>query len=365
MMTINLALRRFLIGCLSSAFMLLLVTAAFGAQDEKVIISYSSRDFSILPAHVALIKGFFKEEGIDPLMVQMRPPVAAPALMNGEIHYTTTFGSMLNAIMQGMPAKLLAVVNEKPPYYIVARPGIKSVTELRGKKIAAQQRGLSDRVAAEAILESKGIDLKDVQFVTISGDLPVRMSVLTGGFADAVCLLPPGPVLLEKDGYRIIAGPDDVKIGSPTMGLTTSSKRLAEKRAEVKKVIRATVRGLRFVRERRDETIGIMAQWFTLKPEIAARSYELILPGFSQAGAISDAHDASDHRPARSDRRPTASGFARPGARLYHRAGSTERTESAMRDLDSAACDVADTKITALKMRNTMAYPRARSSVVF
>ena len=144
MMTINLALRRFLIGCLSSAFMLLLVTAAFGAQDEKVIISYSSRDFSILPAHVALIKGFFKEEGIDPLMVQMRPPVAAPALMNGEIHYTTTFGSMLNAIMQGMPAKLLAVVNEKPPYYIVARPGIKSVTELRGKKIAAQQRGLSD-----------------------------------------------------------------------------------------------------------------------------------------------------------------------------------------------------------------------------
>ena len=289
MMTINLAIRRILIGCLSGTVMLLLASGAFGAQEEKVIISYSSRDFSILPAHVALTKGFFKEEGLDPVMVQIRPPVAGPALMNGEIHYTTTFGSMLNAIMQGLPAKLLAVVNEKPPYYIVARPGIKSVTELRGKKIAAQQRGLSDRVAAEAILESKGIDLKDVQFVTISGDLPVRMSVLTGGFADAVCLLPPGPVLLEKDGYRIVAGPDDVKVGSPTMGLTTSSKRLTEKRAEVKKVIRAMVRGLRFVRERRDETIGIMAQWFALKPEIAARSYELILPGFSQAGAITDA----------------------------------------------------------------------------
>ena len=112
------------------------------------------------------------------------------------------------------------------------------------------------------------------------------------------------------------------------MGLTASSKRLTEKRAEVKKVIRAIVRGLRFVRERRDETIGIMAQWFALKPEIAARSYELILPGFSQAGAISDATDASDYRHARSDRRPTASGFARSGARFYHRARSTERTET-------------------------------------
>ena len=53
---------------------------SFGAQEEKVIISYSSRDFSVLPAHVALTKGFFKEEGLDPVMVQMRPPVAGPAL---------------------------------------------------------------------------------------------------------------------------------------------------------------------------------------------------------------------------------------------------------------------------------------------
>jgi ABC-type nitrate/sulfonate/bicarbonate transport system substrate-binding protein len=262
---------------------------SFGAQDEKVIISYSSRDFSFLPGHVAVAKGFFKDEGLDPVMVQMRPPIAAPALTAGEIHYTTTFGSTLNAIMQGVPLRMLAVITEKSPYYIVARPGIKSVTELRGKKIAAQQRGLSDRVMAEAILEAKGVDLKDVQFVTISGDLPVRMSVLTSGLVDAVCLLPPGPVLLEKDGYRIIAGPNDVKLGVPTNGLTTTNLRLAEKRVEVKKVIRAMIRGLRFVRERRDETIPIMAQWLSQKPDVAARSYDLIIAGFSQDGTTSDA----------------------------------------------------------------------------
>ena len=282
----DLMIRRVLFGWLSVAA--LYPAVSFGAQEEKVIVSYSSRDFAVLPAHVALTKGFFKDEGLDPVMVQMRPPVAGPALMNGEIHYTTTFGSMLNAIMQGLPAKLLTIITEKPPYYIVARPGINSATELRGKKIAAQQRGLSDRIAAEAILESKGVDLKDVQFVTISGDLPVRMSVLTSGLADAVCLLPPGPVLLEKDGYRILAGPNDVKVGSPTMGLTAASKRLTEKRAEIKKVLRAMVRGLRFVRERRDDTIAIMAQWLALKPDIAAKSYDLILPGFSQDGVVTD-----------------------------------------------------------------------------
>ncbi len=258
-------------------------------SQEKVIVSYSSRDFSFLPGHVAATKGFFKDEGLEAVMVQMRPPIAAPALMNAEIHYTTTFGSILNAIMQGMPARMLAVITEKSPYYIVARPGIKSVADLRGKKIGAQQRGLSDRVMAEAILEAKGVDLKDVQFVTISGDLPVRMSVLTSGLVDAVCLLPPGPVLLEKDGYRIIAGPNDVKLGVPTVGLTATNLRLAEKRAEVKKVVRAMIRGVRFVRERRDETVAVMAQWLSQKPDIAARSYDLIVAGYSQDGGTSDA----------------------------------------------------------------------------
>ncbi len=270
----------------------LLALAAYparAAQEEKIIISYSSRDFAFLPAHVAASKGFFRDEGLEPVMVQMRPPVAAPALINGEIQYTTTFGSILNAILQGVPARLLAVITEKPPYYIVARPGIKNVTELRGKKLAAQARGLSDRIAAEAILESKGVDLKDVQFVTIAGDLPVRMSVLTSGLADAVCLMPPGPVLLERDGYRIIAGPNDVKVGSPTMGVTAATARLADKRGEAKRVLRALIRGLRFVRERREDTVAIMSQWLGQKPDVAAKSYDLVLPGFSGDGSISDA----------------------------------------------------------------------------
>ena len=133
--------KRVLICGLLIAMGFCLPAGSFAAQEEKVIISYSSRDFSILPAQIAITKGFFREEGLDPIMVQMRPPVAGPALMNGEIHYTSTFGSMLNAIMQGMPARLLAVMTEKPPYYIIARPGINSVMDLRGKKIAAQQRG--------------------------------------------------------------------------------------------------------------------------------------------------------------------------------------------------------------------------------
>ena len=54
-------------------------------------------------------------------------------------------------------------------------------------------------------------------------------------------------------------------------------------------MIRALVRGLRFVRDRRDDTVAIMAQWLGQKPDIASKSYDLVLPGFSSDGGISDA----------------------------------------------------------------------------
>src|ERR1044071_7108814 len=60
---------------------------------EKVLISYSSRTYAFLPAEVASAKGFFRDEGLEPVLVQMRSQVAVPAMMNGDIQYTLTFRS--------------------------------------------------------------------------------------------------------------------------------------------------------------------------------------------------------------------------------------------------------------------------------
>lgn len=126
---------------------------------EKVTISYSSRTYAFLPAQVAAAKGFFKDEGLEPVLIQMRSQVAVPALMNGDIQYTLTFGNILTAAIQGMPFKQLAVLTEKPLHHVVARPEIKTVQDLKGKRIGVQRIGGSDYLAAEAILQAKGLEL--------------------------------------------------------------------------------------------------------------------------------------------------------------------------------------------------------------
>jgi ABC-type nitrate/sulfonate/bicarbonate transport system substrate-binding protein len=145
---------------------------------DKVVISYSSRSYAFLPAQVAVAKGFFKDENLEPLLIQMRSQVTVPALVSGEVQFTLSFGNIIGSAMQGMPFKILAVLTDKPLHSVIARPEIKTINDLRGKRIGTQRIGGSDHLAAEAILQAKGLDLKDVQFVTLGGDEPVRVEIL-------------------------------------------------------------------------------------------------------------------------------------------------------------------------------------------
>ncbi|HTM06982.1 MAG TPA: ABC transporter substrate-binding protein [Verrucomicrobiae bacterium] len=256
---------------------------------ERIFISYPSRAYADLPAEVAVVKGFFKDEGIEPVLVQMRSQVAVPAMMNGDIQYTLTFGNIMTAALQGVPFKQLAVFTEKPLHHLVARPDIKTIADLKGKRVGTQRIGGSDYLAAAAILQAKGIDLKDVQFVTLAADEPVRLEILKKGLVDAICISPPGPIRLQKEGYNILGGPKDLKVGSPISGIATTDQRLKENRDQAKRVVRAGLRALRFVHERKDEVVPIMVRWLQQTKETASESYDLLISSFSPDGGVSDA----------------------------------------------------------------------------
>lgn len=255
---------------------------------EKITISYSSRTYAFLPGQVAVAKGFFRDENLEPVLIQMRSQVTVPALMSGEVNYTLSFGNILAGAMQGMPFKILAVLTDKPLHHIVARPEIKTIADLRGKRIGTQRLGGSDHLAAEAILQAKGLELKDVQFVTLGADEPVRVEILKKGLVDAVCISPPGPNRMAREGFNVLGGPKDLKIGSPISSVAATDLRIKNNREETKKVLRSILRGLRFMHERKEEVIPIMTRWLNQTQEVARDSYDSILPSFSLDGGTVD-----------------------------------------------------------------------------
>jgi ABC-type nitrate/sulfonate/bicarbonate transport system substrate-binding protein len=76
----------------------------------------------------------------------------------------------------------------------------------------------------------------------------------------------------------VLGGPKDLKIGNPISAVAVTDGRLKSSPEETKKVLRAIVRGLRFMHERKEETIQIMVRWLSQTPDVAKDSYDSILP---------------------------------------------------------------------------------------
>src|SRR5262245_30480698 len=74
------------------------LASSASAAVEKIMVSYSSRTYAFLPAQVAVAKGFFKDENLDPVLIQMRSQVTVPALMSGEVNYTLSFGNIIAGV---------------------------------------------------------------------------------------------------------------------------------------------------------------------------------------------------------------------------------------------------------------------------
>ncbi|MBM4263009.1 MAG: ABC transporter substrate-binding protein [Deltaproteobacteria bacterium] len=267
---------------------LLLPSAGFAAEaTQKIRIAYASRSSSALPQYVALQKGFFKEQGLDVEIIQMNPRLGAPAVVSGEVAFATPFTSTFRGALQGLPIKLVFVHIKKGPYFLIVRPEIKDVQQLRGKKLGVATIKGTDQLVAEEMLQAKGFNIGQIQAVAI-GDGPVRMQALVSGAVEAVCLAPPHDLMLRKMGYNALLGPPEV--GLPSAGMLTSDKLVKENPQLIRRTLRALLRSHQHILENRQDSIATLLKWLPQPLDIAEHSYDAELKnGLNRDGTMTDA----------------------------------------------------------------------------
>ena len=256
------------------------------AQTQKIRIAYSSRSNTITPFYIAASKGFFREEGLDVELIQVSPRLGALAVMNGDVSFTTSFTSTFRGILQGLPLKLILVALKKGIYFLVVRPEIKDVQDLKGKKLGVATIRGTDQLVAEELLRSKGFNPALLQQIVI-GETPLRAQALVAGIVQVVSLSPPHDLVLQQMGYKVLAGPPEV--GLPASGLFTSDRLLKENPQAVKRTLHALIKANRFITENRQETIAVMLKSLPQPQEVATRSYDLELKALAKDGQMTDA----------------------------------------------------------------------------
>jgi len=255
------------------------------AQTQKIRIAYSSRSNTITPFYIAASKGFFREEGLDVELIQVSPRLGALAVMNGDVSFTTSFTSTFRGILQGLPLKLILVALKKGIYFLVVRPEIKDVQDLKGKKLGVATIRGTDQLVAEELLRSKGFNPALLQQIVI-GETPLRAQALVAGIVQVVSLSPPHDLVLQQMGYKVLAGPPE--IGLPASGLFTSDRLLKENPQGVKRTLRALIKANRFITENRQETIAVMLKSLPQPQEVESRSYDLELKALAKDGQMTD-----------------------------------------------------------------------------
>ena len=259
---------------------------ATAADLRKVTFSYSAVSMTWYPVKVALEKGFFRSEGLEPQLIQMNGNVATVALANGHIDFSLNISPVLNGAMQGLGTKLVAALNSRPLFALVVRPEINSPNDLKGKVFAVSSFGNTQAILTEKHLQHLGLKKGEYQLLAM-GATPARIAALEKNIAQGSLMPLPTNVQLENKGYRLLGNTAEIVI-NPIAGLGVHEDKIKKDPDMIKRVIRASLRSLRLLQTNAKDTVKILMAWTRATENDALRSLELAKPGFSKNGMLTD-----------------------------------------------------------------------------
>jgi NitT/TauT family transport system substrate-binding protein len=258
---------------------------ALGA--DKVKFALPGNSMGYLPLFVAVHRGFFKDEGIDIELPRLIPAMAQNALMSGDVQYHGLADSGLRLAARSAPIKAIFYGADRPMYYLVAQKEIRSVAELKGKRVGVSQFGGTSDLSARLALKHFGVEPERDALIIQIGSEGTRTAALRAGSVAAIIVPVPAVVLLKRDGFNEISFVGDV-VEFASNGYTTTDQRIKENPQEVKKVLRALYRGLRFAKENPEGTIGVIQKEWKVEPEVAKESYAAIVKALNDDGIIGE-----------------------------------------------------------------------------
>jgi ABC-type nitrate/sulfonate/bicarbonate transport system substrate-binding protein len=257
--------------------------------NEKIVFSIPSRSIAAIDLYIAKERGFFREEGIDVDLVQIRGNVAIAAALSGQVHASNGVGTVIRAMERSeLPLKILTVSLKRNLFWLVARGNIKSIAGLKNKVLGTTTLGGAQHTAAARLLRRGGLDPEKDVTVVVGGDVPAQLQSLIAGTIDAAALSPP-TVILARDKYNMtILGSAMEDVANLQNGTAVSEKFLRERRDLIRHMLRARAKAGRYFWENERGTSEVLAKYQGVEYPVALESYRLSRPAFTSQGIPSE-----------------------------------------------------------------------------
>jgi ABC-type nitrate/sulfonate/bicarbonate transport system substrate-binding protein len=226
------------------------------------------------PLYFGVHQGIFADERFELEFMTMRTDLAIAALGTADVDYIVHGGAALRAAARGFPLKLIFALDDKTPFWLAARPQIKDVRQLTGKKIGISFPGDTPQIILKRFLRREGIDPdRDVAYV--SGQFsPTALQSLLGGVLDAAVLAPPFNVIGAEKGLTMLTFlGESVPDAISSNGIVTSAQKIKSSPDQVRRIVRASLKSLYDFRRNKASAIEFLAAHFEIPKNIAIKAY--------------------------------------------------------------------------------------------
>jgi NitT/TauT family transport system substrate-binding protein len=282
--------------CQSAAAALVVATlglpsAAASAQSLLRVGKAVPEAFSFVPLDVGIQKFFFKKHGLDIQSTAFVGDAKLQQAMTADsIDVALGSGPGMAFIVKGSPVKAIAAMAGPPLLLaIVVRPdGPKTAADLKGKKISVSTVGsLTYWLVSEASRKQgwgpKGIDIEPM------GALQAQLAALKRGDIDGSIVDIATAFDLESRGEgRILVRFGYIKDFIIHVVFATD-KVIASRPNDLRNFLQGWFETIAYMRTHKSETVSIAEAIMQKDPQVTSRTYDELMPMFSDSGRFSPA----------------------------------------------------------------------------
>ncbi len=255
--------------------------------DAKIVVGVSTVNVAFLPIYVTQEKGFFKDEGLDVLVVMFNAGATnLQALIGGDVQIMA--GGIPETVLaraSGIDIKNFWSISNLMPFQIYGSPNFKSLKEAKGKRFAISRFGSLSEFLTRSSVRQFGVDPKDVTMLQI-GATPARFTTLVSGIVDATVLWFPVTERAKSLGFNLLFDLKELYPEWSNVGFIAREGWLGKEKEQVIKFLRAYQRGIKHTRENREDGIKALRKYVQMDAAESAAEYDEYRDSFPLDGRI-------------------------------------------------------------------------------
>lgn len=251
------------------------------ALRESLRLGLNTVSASMAPLWIAKDAGIFEEYGfaVELITLQSSSQVAK-VMASGEVPVAISAAAgVVDAVLAGDDQVLLSGMQNYMNFWLYGRPEVRSIADLRGKKIGTTRLGSGAHLAALKALQQYQLEPdRDVAVLQVGGMGEVY-GALTAGAIDAGVLSIPFNLEAHNAGYPLVFDVSAQRIPYLQNGLASTRTYIERHEDQIRRLMQAHIAGLARVHLDKPATLEVMARYLrTDDRELLGRTYDLLVP---------------------------------------------------------------------------------------